>query len=108
MSDAGAAHARGRSEAAVVTQGRPLELWQAGYAAIAVRPGEGAALEAEGWDGKMAMDSQALAADPYVVLAALAVDSERLLLGTSVWRREQSPGVGCATRHGPRRLGWMF
>ena len=61
-----------------------VELWQAGYAATAVRPGEGAALEAAGWDGKMAMDSQSLAADPYVVLAALAVDSERLLLGTSV------------------------
>jgi len=71
-------------QAPAVTESRPLELWQAGYAAIAVRPGEGAALEAEGWDGKMAMDSQALAADPYVVLAALAVDSERLLLGTSV------------------------
>lgn len=63
---------------------RAIELWQAGYAAVAVRPGEGAALESEGWDGKMAMDSQALAADPYVVLAALAVDSERLMLGTSV------------------------
>ena len=63
---------------------RRIELWQAGYAAVAFRPGEGAALEAEGWDGKMAMDSQALAADPYVLLASLAVDTQRLLLGTSV------------------------
>jgi len=62
----------------------PIEIWQAGYDTVAVRPGEGAALEAEGWDGKMAMDSQSLAADPYVVLSALAVDSTRLLLGTSV------------------------
>ena len=40
-----------------------VELWQAGYAATAVRRGEGAELEAAGWDGKMAMDSQSLAAD---------------------------------------------
>ncbi len=63
---------------------RRIELWQAGYDTVAVRPGEGAAIEAAGWDGKMAMDSQSLAADPYVVLSALAVDSTRLLLGTSV------------------------
>jgi 5,10-methylenetetrahydromethanopterin reductase len=65
-------------------ESRPIELWQAGYDTVAVRSGDGAALEAEGWDGKMAMDSQSLAADPYVVLSALAVDSTRLLLGTSV------------------------
>ena len=65
-------------------QKRRIELWQAGYDTVAVRPGEGAAIEAAGWDGKMAMDSQSLAADPYVVLSALAVDSTRLLLGTSV------------------------
>ncbi|MCP4906041.1 MAG: LLM class flavin-dependent oxidoreductase [bacterium] len=63
---------------------RGLELWQAGYDTVAVRPGDGAALEAAGWDGKMAMDSQSLAADPYVVLSALAVDSAHLKLGTSV------------------------
>jgi 5,10-methylenetetrahydromethanopterin reductase len=61
-----------------------IEIWQAGYDTIAVEPGDGARIEDEGWDGKMAMDSQSLAADPYVVLAALAVDSTRLLLGTSV------------------------
>jgi 5,10-methylenetetrahydromethanopterin reductase len=63
---------------------RRIELWEAGYSTVAVSPGDGAALEAVGWDGKMAMDSQSLAADPYVVLSALAVDSTRLLLGTSV------------------------
>jgi 5,10-methylenetetrahydromethanopterin reductase len=61
-----------------------LELWQAGYGAVTVGPDEGATLEAEGWDGQMAMDSQSLSADPYVVLAALATGTSRLLLGTSV------------------------
>lgn len=71
-------------EASIATEPRGVELWEAGYNAVAVCPGDGVALEAAGWDGKMAMDSQSLAADPYVVLSALAVDSTRLLLGTSV------------------------
>jgi 5,10-methylenetetrahydromethanopterin reductase len=69
-----------------------LELWKAGYqvhdlAGAARRPHA----EAEGWDGQMAMDSQSLSADPYVVLAELATRTTRLLLGTSV----TNPG----TRH---------
>ncbi len=61
-----------------------VELWRAGYGAVVVTPAQAAAIEAEGWDGAMAMDSQSLSADPYVVLAAMAVGTTRLLLGTSV------------------------
>ncbi len=61
-----------------------IEFWQAGYDTVAVDPRDGSRIEDEGWDGQMAMDSQSLAADPYVVLSALAVNSTRLLLGTSV------------------------
>lgn len=63
---------------------RTVELWRAGYGAVVVTPEEAAAVEAAGWDGQMAMDSQSLSADPYVVLASMAVGTRRLLLGTSV------------------------
>jgi 5,10-methylenetetrahydromethanopterin reductase len=60
-------------------------LWQAGYQVhdFGTRARRRDP-EAEGWDGQMAMDSQSLSADPYVVLADLATRTTRLLLGTSV------------------------
>jgi len=61
-----------------------VELWRAGYGEVVVTPAEAATIEAEGWDGQMVMDSQSLSADPYVVLASMAVGTTRLLLGTSV------------------------
>ena len=67
-----------------MTDGRRVELWRAGYSTVVVTPAEAAAIEAQGWDGQMAMDSQSLSADPYVVLASMATGTTRLLLGTSV------------------------
>jgi 5,10-methylenetetrahydromethanopterin reductase len=62
-----------------------LELWQAGYQVHDFdRARRRSDPEAEGWDGQMAMDSQSLSADPYVVLAELATRTTKLLLGTSV------------------------
>ena len=63
-----------------------LELWQAGYQIHDFDRSRRRTPdpEAEGWDGQMAMDSQSLSADPYVVLAELATRTTRLLLGTSV------------------------
>ncbi len=69
-----------------------LELWKAGYQVHDLaRADRRPDAEAEGWDGQMAMDSQSLSADPYVVLTELATRTTRLLLGTSV--------TNPATRH---------
>ena len=68
-----------------------LEFWRAG-GAPSLTPVEAAkSVEAEGWDGQMFMDSQSLGADPYVMMGAWAVATERLKL---------SPGVtNPLTRH---------
>lgn len=61
-----------------------MELWRAGYGVVSIPPAEAEAIEAEGWDGQMAMDSHSLSADPYVVLTSLALFTSTLRLGTSV------------------------
>jgi 5,10-methylenetetrahydromethanopterin reductase len=70
-------------------------------------------LEEEGWDGHMAMDSQSLAGDPYVILGAAAASTTRLLLGTGVTNtltRQLSVTAGAITTvqaqsHGRAVLG---
>jgi len=42
------------------------------------------AVEAEGWDGQVFMDSQSLGADPYVLMGAWAMATERIKLATGV------------------------
>jgi len=68
-----------------------VEFWRAGGSV----PGTSAALarqvEAEGWDGQMFMDSQSLSADPFVLMGAWAMVTERLKLCTGV--------TNPATRH---------
>jgi len=61
-----------------------LEFWRAGGPLSCLPPTRARQLEAEGWDGHMAMDSQSLAGDPYVILGAAAASTSRLLLGTGV------------------------
>ncbi len=68
-----------------------VEFWRAGGSV----PGTSATLarqvEAEGWDGQMFMDSQSLSADPFVLMGAWAMVTERLKLCTGV--------TNPATRH---------
>jgi len=61
-----------------------LELWRAGGPTTTTSAAVARAVEAEGWDGQMFMDSQSLSADPYVTMGAWAVATERLKLCTGV------------------------
>jgi 5,10-methylenetetrahydromethanopterin reductase len=61
-----------------------LEFWRAGGPLSCLPPALARQFEEEGWDGHMAMDSQSLAGDPYVILGAAAASTSRLLLGTGV------------------------
>lgn len=61
-----------------------LEFWRAGGPLSHLPPELARQFEHEGWDGHMAMDSQSLAGDPYVILGAAAASTSRLLLGTGV------------------------
>jgi 5,10-methylenetetrahydromethanopterin reductase len=61
-----------------------LEFWRAGGPLSHLPPELARQFEQEGWDGHMAMDSQSLAGDPYVILGAAAASTSRLLLGTGV------------------------
>lgn len=61
-----------------------LEIWRAGGSNTGATPVDAQACEAEGWDGQMFMDSQSLSADPYAVMGAWAVSSERIKLCTGV------------------------
>jgi 5,10-methylenetetrahydromethanopterin reductase len=66
-----------------------LEFWRAGGSTTTLE--QVRAAEAEGWDGQMFMDSQCLATDPYVLMGACALATERIRL---------SPGVtNPLTRH---------
>ena len=76
----------------VITAGDPLV--QADLASEA---------EAAGWDGVFTYDAIAIGAgdmyDPWVVLTAMAMRTERVRLGRSCSRR---PGVGRGSSHGRR------
>ena len=61
-----------------------LELWRAGGPNTSASAAVARAVEAEGWDGQMFMDSQSLSADPWVQMGAWAIATERLKLATGV------------------------
>jgi 5,10-methylenetetrahydromethanopterin reductase len=61
-----------------------FELWRAGGSNTTTSAEVAKAVEAEGWDGQMFMDSQSLSADPYVQMGAWAMATERLKLSTGV------------------------
>ncbi len=61
-----------------------FELWRAGGSNTGFSPDAARAVEAEGWDGQMFMDSQSLSADPWVLMGAWAQATERIKLSTGV------------------------
>lgn len=63
---------------------REVEFWRAGGPLFRWPAELGRQLEEEGWTGHMQMDSQSLAGDPYVVLAAAAMTTTSLGLATGV------------------------
>jgi 5,10-methylenetetrahydromethanopterin reductase len=60
-----------------------VEFWRAGGAQSTTSVEAARRCEAEGWDGQMFMDSQSISADPYVLMGAWAMCTERLKLCTS-------------------------
>jgi 5,10-methylenetetrahydromethanopterin reductase len=61
-----------------------LEIWRAGGSTTGFTEAQANAVEAEGWDGQMFMDSQSLSIDPYVLMGAWARATTRLKLSTGV------------------------
>ena len=61
-----------------------LEIWRAGGSNTGASPELAQAVEAEGWDGQMFMDSQCLSADPYAQMGVWACSTSRLKLSTGV------------------------
>lgn len=61
-----------------------VAFWRAGGSMNATSMEAARKVEAEGWDGQVFMDSQSLSADPYVMMGAWAVATERLKLSTGV------------------------
>jgi 5,10-methylenetetrahydromethanopterin reductase len=61
-----------------------LEIWRAGGSNVTTSQADARAIEAEGWDGQMFMDSQSLSLDPYVMMSLWAGVTERLKLCTGV------------------------
>lgn len=61
-----------------------LEIWRAGGSNTGAEPAVAQAVEAEGWDGQMFMDSQCLGADPWAQMGAWAVSTRRIRLSTGV------------------------
>jgi 5,10-methylenetetrahydromethanopterin reductase len=61
-----------------------IEFWRAGGGSDSTYPEAAAAAEAEGWDGQMFMDSQSLGRDPYVLMGAWAMTTQRIKLSTGV------------------------
>jgi len=61
-----------------------LEIWRAGGSSTGATRELARAVEAEGWDGQMFMDSQCLSADPYALMAVWASSTERIKLSTGV------------------------
>ena len=60
------------------------EFWRAGGSSNSTSVEMAETVEAEGWDGQVFMDSQSLGADPYVLMGAWAMATERLKLATGV------------------------
>lgn len=60
------------------------EIWRAGGSTTGLAGEAARSVEAEGWDGQMFMDSQALAYDPFVQMGGWAQETERLLLSPGV------------------------
>jgi 5,10-methylenetetrahydromethanopterin reductase len=63
---------------------RVTEFWRAGGSTNSTSVEMARAVEGEGWDGQVFMDSQSLGADPYVLMGAWAMATERLKLSTGV------------------------
>jgi 5,10-methylenetetrahydromethanopterin reductase len=61
-----------------------LEIWRAGAANSTAEPQTARAVEAEGWDGQVFMDSQSLSCDPYAAMGVWAAATERLKLAPGV------------------------
>lgn len=61
-----------------------LEFWRAGGSGDSTAVEAARAVEAEGWDGQVFMDSQSLARDPYALMGAWAMVTERIKLATGV------------------------
>ena len=61
-----------------------IEFWRAGGTSNSTAVEAARDVEAEGWDGQVFMDSQSLGADPYVLMGAWAMVTERLKLSTGV------------------------
>lgn len=61
-----------------------VEFWRAGGSVSGMSAALARQVEAEGWDGQMFMDSQSLSADPFVLMGAWAMVTERLKLATGV------------------------
>jgi 5,10-methylenetetrahydromethanopterin reductase len=61
-----------------------LEIWRAGGSNTGASADLARAVEAEGWDGQMFMDSQSLSADPYAQMGAWAGWTSRLKLSPGV------------------------
>lgn len=68
-----------------------VEFWRAGGVEQGASPEEARRIEAEGWDGQMFMDSEALCADPYPRMGVWAAATSRLQFSTGV--------TNPATRH---------
>lgn len=63
---------------------RPVEIWRAGGPMPDLSPAVIQAIEAEGWDGQMLMDSQSLGPDPFALMSAWAAVTSRLKFSTGV------------------------
>lgn len=61
-----------------------VEVWRAGGSNTGASPELAQAIEAEGWDGQMFMDSQCLSADPWAQMGVWAAATTRLKLSTGV------------------------
>lgn len=61
-----------------------FEIWRAGGSTGSFSAADARAVEAQGWDGQMFMDSQSLSADPYALMGAWAIVTERIKLSTGV------------------------
>ncbi|GGC04829.1 LLM class F420-dependent oxidoreductase [Novosphingobium endophyticum] len=61
-----------------------LEIWRAGGTTTGGSAELAQAIEAQGWDGQMFMDSQSLSADPYVQMGVWAASTSRIKLSPGV------------------------
>jgi len=61
-----------------------VEFWRAGGSERTTSMEAARRIEEQGWDGQMFMDSQSLSADPYVMMGAWAMATQRLKLSTGV------------------------